>query len=112
MDDFELELEFLGEPDQRNHDLRFALDAFLLHERRGLENGPGLHLGNLGIGDAEAATAKTEHGIELVQFMHAFGDFLDIHPEFFRQGSLRGMIVREEFVQGRVEEPDRGRQTF
>ena len=47
-----------------------------------------------------------------MQFMHAFGNLLHAHAEFLRQGSLGGMIVRQEFVQRRVEESNGRRQAF
>ena len=37
----------------------------------GLEDGARLHRGDLGIGDAEAAAAVPEHGVELVQLLDA-----------------------------------------
>ncbi len=84
----------------------------MLRQSGGLEHGPRLHLGDFRIRNAEAAAAMTEHRVELVQFVHAFGNFLHAHAEFFRQRSLRGMVVRQKFVQRRVEESDGRRQTF
>jgi len=40
--------------------------AVLLHGDSGLEDGVGLHLSDLGIGDAEAAAAQGKHGVELM----------------------------------------------
>ena len=50
-----------------------ALMAFLLRIGGGFEDGAGLHAGDLGILDAEAAAAETEHRVELMQFVDAIG---------------------------------------
>ena len=71
MDDLGLEIEFLLEPDERDHDFRLHLDLLLRDFGRGFEDGAGLHLGDLRIGDAEAAAAMAEHRIELVQLRDA-----------------------------------------
>jgi hypothetical protein len=49
----------------------FTAHALGLHVQRRLEDGAGLHLGDLGVGDAQAAAAVAEHGVELVQFLDA-----------------------------------------
>jgi hypothetical protein len=41
------------------------------YQHDGLENRSRLHLGDLGIGDAQAAAAMAEHGVELMQLFHA-----------------------------------------
>ena len=38
---------------------------------RGFKDGARLHLGNFGMDDAQPAAAEAEHGIELVQILHA-----------------------------------------
>ena len=78
VDDLGLGLQFGQEADQRDHDLRLDLDAFLLHVAGGLEDGPGLHLGDLGIDDAQPAAAEAEHRVELVQRLDALGDDLSL----------------------------------
>jgi hypothetical protein len=77
---------------------------------RGFEDGARLHLGDLGVGDGEAAAAEAEHRIEFGEIAGAVGqpprigvhracDFLDL-----------GLGVRQEFMQRRIEQPDRYRQ--
>ncbi len=88
VDDLHLEFEFLGEPNQRDHDLGTDFDAFLLHLGGGLEDGASLHLGDFRIGDAEAAATVAEHGVELVQVVHALGDLVGADAEFLGQGVL------------------------
>ena len=56
--------------DERNHDLQVRLAAVLLHVDRGLEDGPRLHLGDLGERDAKTAAAQPEHGIHFMQLLH------------------------------------------
>ena len=71
MNDLGLEIEFLLEADERNHDFGLHLDLLLRDIGRGFEDGAGLHLGDLRIGDAETAAAVAEHRVELVQLVHA-----------------------------------------
>jgi len=47
MDDFDLQIELLLEANERDHDFRLDLDAFLSTARSRLKDGTGLHLGNL-----------------------------------------------------------------
>ena len=47
MDDLDLEIELLLEPDERDHDLGLHLDLLLRHVGGGFEDGAGLHLGDL-----------------------------------------------------------------
>ena len=49
MDDLDLELQFPRETDERNHDFRLHLDAFLLHLGGRFKNSARLHLGDLRI---------------------------------------------------------------
>src|SRR5262245_64967232 len=50
---------------QWDHDLRFNYDAFTFDLDGGLEDHARLHLGDLGINDAQAAAAMTKHRVEL-----------------------------------------------
>lgn len=60
--------------DERGHDLRVHRRAGLSLGGDGpLENGAGLHLGDLGKGNRDPAAAKTEHRVELLQFGRALG---------------------------------------
>ena len=77
----------------------------------GFKDGASLHLGNLRINEPETAATETEHGIELVKLLHALGDLVDRNAHFFREQVLRSVVVRQELVEGRVEEPDGGRET-
>jgi hypothetical protein len=52
----------------------FTATALGLHVQRRLEDGAGLHLGDLGVGDAQPAAAVAQHGVELVQVLHAHAD--------------------------------------
>src|SRR5439155_20639172 len=77
VNDLDLELELLRKANQWNHDLGLDLDSLLLHVRGGFKDGAGLHFGNFRKNDTQAAAAMAEHGIELVQLMHALGDLID-----------------------------------
>ena len=61
--------QLLHVADERDHDLGLDRDALLRHLQRGLEDGARLHARDLRIGDAEAAAAVAEHGVELVQLL-------------------------------------------
>ena len=65
------------------------VDAVLLHVAGGLEDGPGLHRGDLGIDDAQPAAAVAEHRVELVQLLDAPRDRLGRHAELLGQLSAR-----------------------
>ncbi len=109
MDDLNLQVELPLEADQRDHDLGPNLDAFLLHLRGGFEDRARLHFGNLGIPDAEAASAEAQHGVELVQALHTLVEARHGHTHLLGQFLLRFLAVRQEFVERRIEEPDGGR---
>ena len=86
---------------------------FFLHFGGGFEDGARLHLGDFGIDDAEAAAAEAEHRVELVQFVHALRDLSRRGCPASRRGrSARRAVVRQEFVQRRVEETDGGREAL
>src|SRR4051812_8445841 len=53
-----------------------------------------------------------EHWVELVQFLHPFGNRLRAHVEFGSQFLLRFFVMRKELVQGWIEETNGGRQTL
>ena len=108
MDNLDLEVQLLFEPDQRDHDFRFHFHAGLLHFGCGFEHRARLHLGNFRIDQTQPATAETEHRVELVQLVDAFGNLIHAQAELLGQEVLRAVIVRQEFVQWRIEEPDRG----
>ena len=85
VNDFDLEVEFLLEANERNHDFGLHFDLLLRHIGGSFEDGAGLHFGDLWIGDAEAASAVTEHGIGLMQAVHALDD--GFHLQSLRQFS-------------------------
>ena len=58
-------------PDERDHDFGDDLQPFLVQLRCRFEDGARLHLGDLGIGDAETDAAVPEHRVELVQLLDA-----------------------------------------
>ena len=60
-------LEFLRARHERNHDLGEHLDPAARHAHCRLENRARLHLGDLGIRDAEAAAAVTQHWVGLAK---------------------------------------------
>ena len=64
----------------------FTLIFFFCDIGGGFEDGARLHLGDLGIGDAEAAAAVAEHRVELVQLVaRAAAIFSTLMPIFLRE---------------------------
>ena len=109
LDDVELGLG----RDQRHHDLRHhRLAGALAGLDRGLEDRARLHLGDLGIGDGDAAAAEAEHRIELGKLVRAMRELLRIDAH--RGGDLGDLLLamRQELVQRRIEQPDRHRQAL
>ncbi len=108
VDDLDLQIELALEADQRDHHFGLDFDAFLQHGGGGLEDGAGLHLGDFGILDAQAAAAEAEHGVELVQLVDALVDGFDRDAELLGDFLLAlGIVVlRQEFVQRRIEQAD------
>src|SRR5580700_7086769 len=76
--DCRLVRHFLQSGSQRNHDFGVSLHPIFFDGNRSLENGAGLHLGDLWIGNSQAAAAMAEHGIELVQLLHPAQDNLQL----------------------------------
>jgi hypothetical protein len=110
--DVDLQLQFPRVTDERNHDLGPDFLALLLHFGHGFKDRPRLYLGNLGINNAEPATAMAKHRIELVQLIDAARDVLHRNPDFARVVELLLSFVREKFVQRRIEKTNRRRQAI
>ena len=107
-----LEFELLHESDERHHNLHLDLDGLLaLHDVcGGLENRARLHSGDLRIAVAETAAAVAEHRVLLFQSLAPLGDDFGGDVHLFRQLRPRRALVREEFVERRVEQADGDRQ--
>ena len=107
-------LELLDLADQRDHDLGHDVPVgmVLLDVEGGLDDGAGLHLGDLRIGDGQAAAAVTHHGVELVQ---AGDDGLDL---LNRLAHILGQLLDvlflggHELVQRGIQEADGDREAF
>ena len=51
-----------------------------------------------------------QHRVELVQLVHALGNFVGANAGLIGQRRLLRVVVRQEFMQRRIEEPNGGRQ--
>ena len=100
--------QLLDLADQRDHDLRLDLPcrAAAADSQRGLDDGGGLHLGDLRIGDVQAAAAVAHHGVELMQAGDDVVQMLDGQAHFLGKRFDVGRIGRNELMQGRIEETD------
>ena len=75
-DDLLLLIEFVDDPDQRDHDLGLWVIAFLLELNSGREDGTRLHHRDLRVGVAETTATMPEHGVVFAQRIDATLDLL------------------------------------
>ena len=109
-------LEFVHMTHQRNHHLRQDLHPFLPGPTRGFENGPNLHLGNLGVKDGQAHTPQTHHGVDFVEFLDLFQQHLGLFVHFLPGAGLGHPFDQfqqggKELVEGRIQEADNDGKT-
>ncbi len=105
------DVELLSGSDQRHHDLGLDRLAGLLdHRGRRLEDRRRLHLVDLGIGDAEAAAAVTEHRVGLVQRHRPLADRGEVLACQLRHLGKFSFGLGQKFVERRVQQADRHRQ--
>jgi hypothetical protein len=92
---------------QRHHDLGQHAHAFLGNACCGLEDRARLHLGDLGIRDAEPDAAVAEHGIRLTVLLHQARHVR--HRDAGASGELGHLLAgsRQELVQRRVQQSHR-----
>ena len=114
IDDRLLVAQLLHEADQRDHDLRHDLQPFLVQPAGRLDDRARLHLGDLGIGDAEADAAVAEHRVELVQLLDALQQLrfssssVPVLLAGLEPGDLDHQLfaLGQELVQRRIDGPD------
>mmetsp|Transcript_16591 Transcript_16591/g.40524 ORF Transcript_16591/g.40524 Transcript_16591/m.40524 type:complete len:452 (+) Transcript_16591:540-1895(+) len=104
-----LVLELGDRPHKRHHDVGDRVAARGLYVERGLDDGAGLHLGDLGVDDAEAAPAQAEHGVHLGQLGDLVRHRVDGELELVGHhlAHVLHLPVGEELVEGGVEEANR-----
>ena len=64
------------------------VDAASLHSESGLDDGTGLHFGDLRIGDTQTAAAVTEHGVEFLERVNLSLDLFEERCPFLRPSSF------------------------
>ena len=89
---------------QRNHNLHVYRGALCADVHGGLDDGACLHLGDFGIGVAQAAAAVSQHRVELGERFDLGDDFLEGNVHLARHLFLALFVMRHELVQGRVEQ--------
>ena len=104
----------LTSPTRGDHDLRHhgPLGMLGLDVQRGLDDGAGLHGGDLRIGDRQTAAPVTHHGVELVQ---AGDDGLDLRNALAHVLGQRldvGLLSGHELVRRGIQETDGDRQAL
>ena len=91
---------------ERNHDFDVYGGALCTDVHGSLDDGARLHLGDLGVGVAQAAAAVSQHGVELGQRLDLGDDLLKGYVHLPGHLLLAFLVVRHELVQGRVEQAD------
>ena len=79
------------------------LEALVLHIDGSLDDGTRLHLGDFGIGIAQAAAAVTKHGIDLLEACNYMLDVVERDTQLLCKLFLGGCVLRHKLVQWRVE---------
>ncbi len=95
---------------QRHHDLDGDFLSLARHVPRRLEDRLRLHLGDLGVGDAQAAAAVAQHRVRLPQGLDQLLELRRWDLGMLGEGCDLLMGMRQELVQRRVEQPDRDGQ--
>ena len=104
---------------QGDHDLRLHVNVLLLERDGGLDDGPHLHLDDLGEKQPKANATQAEHRVllahaldraqqRLLRLQLLLRRLLHTHGRHFDQLLV---VVGQEFVQRRVDQPDDDRQT-
>ncbi len=80
---------------------------------RRLEDGARLHLGDFRIGDGEPAAAEAEHRVEFGKLARAIRRACaGSAPIAAATSAISSSVMRQEFVQRRIEQADRHRQAL
>ena len=96
--------------DQRDHDFRQDFGAFGLNLDGSFDDRLSLHFAEDRVGDAQAATAMTQHRVELVQLGDAFLDLGQWNLHFGCHLLHVCFGVRQEFVKWRIQQANGNRQ--
>ena len=76
----------------------------------GLEDGPDLHLVDLGIGDAEATAPMAQHRVGFVKLADPPPELIGVQAPGLGHGADVLLGLGQELMQGRIKEPDGDRQ--
>lgn len=106
VDDVGLVLDLLEGADEGYHDFGMHIHATGLDGESGLDDGTGLHLGDLGICDAEATATVAEHGVEFLEGVDFCLHLSECDAHIFGEFFLSGGLVGYELVQRGIEQTD------
>jgi hypothetical protein len=113
VDDGDLQIQFLLEADERDHDFGLGLDALLVRIGGGLEHGARLHAVISGYLMPRRQPRKPSIGLNSCSSCTRCMIFSrDGMLAASARGPLRSLRVRQELVQRRVEETDRRREAL
>ena len=104
------QLDLAAGADQRDHDLGDHGIARAAGRDGGLEDRAGLHVVDLGHGDAQPHAAHPQHGVELGQGLDPAGHVGQRQVQRFGQLAHPLAVMGQELVQGGVEQADRDGQ--
>src|SRR5579863_1564833 len=97
---------------ERMHDLRKYFNSALLAFNRCFNDRAHLHLQNFWIGDRQPAPAVSKHGIRFMQLFNAANHCFYRYADLLREILLLLPFVRNEFMQGRINQPNSHWQTI
>ena len=80
------------------------IETFLLQFHSSTKDSSSLHSGDFGISVTQTATTVTEHRVSFDETVHALVDVFHCHTHCFRHFFLTSLVVRNEFVERRIEE--------
>src|SRR6056297_2263353 len=101
-----LAAKLLRGSDKRNHDFRDHLDTSVFQFNGSLENCAGLHLRNFWIGNSQAASPVTEHGVEFFQRPNDSRKLLRLDAERFCHAIDLFWFMWQKLMQRRIEQPN------
>ena len=105
-------LQLRGGADERNHDLGLGVDLLALAGDRRFDDRPYLHLEDFGIGDAKRQPRWPSIGLARATARRGASRPPASRPVRLAISFLGLVVVRQEFVQRRIEQANRDRQAL
>ena len=97
-------LELVKNTCQRHHNFGMCLYSFFLQFKSGTQNGTSLHLCDFGIRISQTATTVTQHRVVFAERFDTLLDILQAYSHCIGHLLLSFQIVRNKFMQRRIEQ--------